>query len=222
MDLAAAKNDLAVAQKQLDLLKNSPTPEDLRQEEAKVAQADAALATANVQRQMMTITAPIDATVVAVSVNPGESVDPTKTLVQLVAMDRLMVDVDVPADQLPAKAEGLVGADHFCRDCRTADAGEPLDGQGVVRQPAGGSEERRGDGGHRSAGRCDAAAGADGARADHRRGAQGCAGRPARSGGRPTRTATASSPLVEGEQATHKTVKAGLEENGLIEITADG
>jgi multidrug efflux pump subunit AcrA (membrane-fusion protein) len=28
--------------------------------------------------------------------------------------------------------------------------------------------------------------------------------------------------LVEGDQATHKTVKAGIEENGLIEITADG
>ncbi len=28
--------------------------------------------------------------------------------------------------------------------------------------------------------------------------------------------------LVDGDQATRKTVKAGLEENGLIEITADG
>ena len=27
--------------------------------------------------------------------------------------------------------------------------------------------------------------------------------------------------VVEGDQATHKTVKAGLEENGLIEIIAD-
>jgi multidrug efflux pump subunit AcrA (membrane-fusion protein) len=28
--------------------------------------------------------------------------------------------------------------------------------------------------------------------------------------------------LVEGDQATHKTVKPGFEENGLVEITADG
>ena len=55
---------------------------------------------------MLTIRAPIDATVVSPVVNPGESVDTTKTLVQLVAMDRLMVDVDVPADQLPAEGGG--------------------------------------------------------------------------------------------------------------------
>jgi multidrug efflux pump subunit AcrA (membrane-fusion protein) len=28
--------------------------------------------------------------------------------------------------------------------------------------------------------------------------------------------------VIEGEQATHKTVKTGLEENGMIEISADG
>src|SRR3954452_17623738 len=106
-DLAVAKTDLALAQKQLDVLKNSPTPEELRQEEAKVAQATAALATARVQREMLSIASPIDATVVLLSVNPGESVDTTRTLVQLIATDRLVVDVDVPAEQLPVTAEGL-------------------------------------------------------------------------------------------------------------------
>ena len=28
--------------------------------------------------------------------------------------------------------------------------------------------------------------------------------------------------VLEGDQATHKAVKTGLEENGLIEVTADG
>lgn len=107
LDLSSAKADLAVNEKQLDLLKHTPTPEDLRQEEAKVAQAEAALATAKVQHQMLTISSPIDATVMSLSVNPGEAVDVTKPLVQFVALDRLVVDVDVPADQLPASAEGL-------------------------------------------------------------------------------------------------------------------
>ncbi len=70
-------------------------------------QAQAALAAAQAQLQMLTITSPMDATVVSVNVNPGESVDATKTAVGLVAMDRLMIDMDVPADQLPAKAQGL-------------------------------------------------------------------------------------------------------------------
>src|SRR4051812_19235507 len=107
-DLAAARIDLAINQKQLALLKSSPTPAELNQENAKVAQAAAALATARMQRQLLTITAPIDATVVALSVNPGEGVDTVKTLVQFVALDRLSVEVSVPADQLPSgAAEGL-------------------------------------------------------------------------------------------------------------------
>ena len=70
-DLAAAHNDLEVAQKQMALLKATPTPEDLRQEEAKVRQAAAALATAKLQTQLTTITAPIDATVVGDQREPG-------------------------------------------------------------------------------------------------------------------------------------------------------
>jgi multidrug efflux pump subunit AcrA (membrane-fusion protein) len=106
-DLASAKNDLTVAQGQLALLKASPTPEELKQGEAKVNQAQAALAAAEGQLQMLAVRAPIDATVVSIGVNPGESVDPAKVIVGLVAMDRLMIDMDVPADELPAKAEGL-------------------------------------------------------------------------------------------------------------------
>ncbi|HVX85631.1 MAG TPA: efflux RND transporter periplasmic adaptor subunit [Phycisphaerae bacterium] len=104
-DLTSARNDLQVAQRQLELL--TPTATDIALQQAKVAQAQAALDAAKVQRQMLTVTAPMDGTVVALNVNPGESVDPTRTLIQLIAMDRLMVDIDVPADQLPANAVGL-------------------------------------------------------------------------------------------------------------------
>jgi len=106
-DLASAQNDLAVSEKQLALVKATPRPEDIAQEQAKVAQAAAALATAHAQRQMMAMVAPINATVTAVSVNAGEAVDSTKTLVVLVAMDRLTVDVDIPADELPAGVQGM-------------------------------------------------------------------------------------------------------------------
>ena len=107
LDLASAKSDLAVAEKQLILLEAPPTPEALAQENAKVAQAVAAAASAHTQRQILTIVSPIDATVVSLGVNPGESVDSTRTLVGLVALDRLIVDLDVPSDQLPANADTL-------------------------------------------------------------------------------------------------------------------
>jgi multidrug efflux pump subunit AcrA (membrane-fusion protein) len=106
-DLQAAKNDLATNQRQLALLQAGPTPEELAQAQAKVAQAAAALAAAKIQQELLTIKSPLDATIVSVAVNPGEAVDTTRPLVQLVAMDRLMVDVDVPADELPSDAQGL-------------------------------------------------------------------------------------------------------------------
>jgi multidrug efflux pump subunit AcrA (membrane-fusion protein) len=106
-DLQAAQNDLATNQRQLALLQAGPTPEELAQAQAKVAQADAALAAAKIQQDILTLKSPLDATVVSIAVNPGEAADTTRPLIQLVAMDRLMIDVDVPADELPANAQNL-------------------------------------------------------------------------------------------------------------------
>jgi len=223
MELSAAKTDVTVNQKQLALLKSQPTPEDLRQEEAKVAQAQAALGAARAQHQMMTITAPIDATVEAVSVNPGEGVDTTKTLVQLVALDRLMVDVDVPAEQLPANVVGME-ARVFAK----------------VKGGAAGDEGAEGVAGKVAvvSPQVDPKTGGVALTIDL----------PADSGLRPglsvrvrvvteehkdclvvPREAVVSDEngdsvvsVIAGDQATHKTVTTGLEENGMIEISADG
>jgi len=227
MDLAAAKTDLAISQKQLNLLKSSPTPEELRQEEAKVAQANAALVTATVQDQMMTIKAPIDATVVALFVNPGESVDVTKTLIQFVAMDRLMVDVDVPAEQLPPNALGLAAQILMSSGASTAasqpsqDASPPIIGKVSFVSPQ-----------------------VDPRTASVQVGIDLPADAKLKPGltvrvriiaeehkdvlAVPREAVTTDEngdsvvAVVEGDQATHKTVKTGLEENGLIEIQADG
>jgi len=221
MDLAAARSDVAVSQKQLELLKSTPTREELHQEEAKVAQANAVLATAKMQRQMMTIASPIDATVVAVTVNPGESVDVTKTLVQLVALDRLIVDMDVPADRLPAIADGLIARILPSTAIPSGDSENPILGRVAYVSP----------------------------QVDVRNGSVMIgidlpAGTPLRPGLTVKiriiteehkdvmvvpREAVVSDEngdsvisILEGNQATHKTVKIGLEEDGLIEITADG
>jgi RND family efflux transporter MFP subunit len=228
-DLAAARNDLTTAQRQLDILKNTPTPEDVRQESAKVAQAGAALSASRIQLQMLTIVSPLDATVVSVAVNPGEAVDTTKTLVQLVALDRLIVDVDLPADQLPANAQGLAA--------EIIPTATPASPASAPASPAGTPEPLMGKVSFVSP------------QVDPRTGAvQVSIDLPADTRLRPglsvhvriiaeehkdvlavPREAVVADEngdnviaLVEGEQATHKHVKIGLQESGLIEIEADG
>jgi multidrug efflux pump subunit AcrA (membrane-fusion protein) len=105
LDLSAAQNDLAVAEHEQALLK--PTPDELAEEEAKVAAAEAAFAAARTQREMLRIVSPIDATVIAVNGNPGESVDTTKVLIDLVGLDRLVVIVDVPVEESGSLVAGM-------------------------------------------------------------------------------------------------------------------
>jgi RND family efflux transporter MFP subunit len=220
MELAAARNDLAISEKQLAILKSTPTPEDLRQEEAKLAQAAAVLATARTQRELMTIKAPIDATVVALSVNPGEAVDTTRTIVQFVALDRLVVNVDVPANELPAKTETLSAQIIPAAGSGQGDAPiigkvwfvspqvDPRNGAVTVSidLPAGGSAFRPG-----LSVRVRIIA------EEHK----DCLAVPREAVVADENGDTVIS-VVEGDQATHKAVKAGLEEEGLIEISADG
>jgi multidrug efflux pump subunit AcrA (membrane-fusion protein) len=107
LDLGSAQSDLASAEKQLALLKASPTPEELAAQSAKVAEAEAALVAARTQREILRITSPIDGTIVAVHANPGDSVDSSKLLVDIVALDRLVVNIAVPIDELPSLTVGM-------------------------------------------------------------------------------------------------------------------
>ena len=105
-EAASARTDLATAEQQYALLKGSPTPEEVADESAKVAAAEAAFAAATTQREMLRIVAPIDATVAAVMVHPGEAADNTHVLVDLVALDRLVINANVPAEALSSLAVG--------------------------------------------------------------------------------------------------------------------
>jgi membrane fusion protein (multidrug efflux system) len=98
-DLDVAKNDLKTAERQLALLKAAPAPADVAEATGKVNEAAKAVATAQVQRSLLGIRSPLRATVVRVMAAPGEAADPTKPLVELVAMDRLVVNVPIPAAQ---------------------------------------------------------------------------------------------------------------------------
>ena len=223
-DLASAKNDLAVAQKQLALLKASPTPEELNGQLAKVAEAGAALAAAKAQHQMMAITSPIDGTVASLDANPGESIDTTKSLVSIIALDRLMADVDIPADELPANAVGLPVLIQPAAGPTSAAATEPsAPPQAKVTfvspqvDPRDGSVMIGIDLPPDTTLRPGLTVRVQIVAAEHK----DVLAVP-REAVVADENGDSVIALIDGEQATHKTVKPGLQENGLIEIVADG
>jgi RND family efflux transporter MFP subunit len=98
-DLFAARNDMKIAEKQLAILRASPTPEEVAEAAAKVAEAEKSLAGAQLQRAMLKVQAPLSATVTRVGVATGEAVDSTKVLAELVALDRLVATINVPTTE---------------------------------------------------------------------------------------------------------------------------
>ena len=100
LQLAGAREDETTAEKQLMLLKNSPPPEELAEASAKVAEAERALSAVHLARSLLTINAPISATVVKVNVNPGEPVDAATVIIELVDLNRLEVSAAVPATEM--------------------------------------------------------------------------------------------------------------------------
>lgn len=105
-DLAAARNELNVAQEQLKLLNAPPVPQDIAEADAKVNEAQNALAAARTQQSLLQIRSPLAGTVTRIGVNPGESVDVTRILAEVVALDRLCAMVNVPAQQASFVKQG--------------------------------------------------------------------------------------------------------------------
>ncbi len=112
--LAAAREDQTTAEKQVALLKNSPSPEELAEAAAKVVEAEKALAATHLLIPMLTIKSPLSGTVVKVNVNPGEPVDTTLVLSEIVDLKRLEVSALVPASEMnglkTGQAVAIVGA----------------------------------------------------------------------------------------------------------------
>lgn len=216
LDMTAAQNELAQAQNELILLK--PTPEELAAGNAKLAAAEAALVAAKTQREMLRIISPIDATVIAVTGNPGEFVDTSKVLIDLVSPDRLAVNVSVPSQEVTSLTTGM---------------------SAQLVSPTAGDEPNTIDGKIRFVG----------IEADRKTGSIPIsidlpAGSKVKSGETIHVRMTAEEhkdclavpkdsivadengdlfiALLEGDQATHKTVRVGLREGSLVELIADG
>ncbi len=90
----------AMAEAQLDALRHGASPEQIAVLEAQAAQARAALDALLQQRSMMTITAPIDGTVVECFYLPGEVVAQGAPLVELARLDEVRLRIFVPENRL--------------------------------------------------------------------------------------------------------------------------
>jgi HlyD family secretion protein len=209
-DLAAARTDLATAEQQLLILQNTPAPEDVAVEQAKVAVARATLAAATTQLSLLKVVAPMDGTVTSIPVGVGDGVDSTRAVAQLVALDRLGVMVQLAAEDVPEKVEGLVMR-----------VGEDVEVKVTAASPA--VEGKSGS----------VTVWADLPPATRLRPGQSVRVRlvVAEHAGVlavPVAAVVADEngdgviALIDKDQATHKSVERGIEENGFVEIRADG
>jgi membrane fusion protein (multidrug efflux system) len=105
-ELLLSENDLAIAERQLAILRASPTPEEVAEAQGKVVEAEKALAGARIQRSLLRIESPLAGTVVRVRVNPGEAVDLTTELAEVVDLGRLVVEGTLPAAELRSVKPG--------------------------------------------------------------------------------------------------------------------
>ncbi len=73
----------------------------LAEASAKVVEADRGAYATQTQASLLRIKAPLSGTVVKVNVNPGESVEASTVLAEIVDLDRLVVTATIPAGELP-------------------------------------------------------------------------------------------------------------------------
>ncbi len=109
VDVAVAKAQAALDFAAMDLPRQQRLLEvggaSLKQVQEAQQQVDIArneLASARAQRALQTITAPLAGTIVRINVKPGEAVDLSTILAELIDLDRLVVAADVPSAELPA------------------------------------------------------------------------------------------------------------------------
>lgn len=94
-DLAAARQDLRLAEQRLAELTAGPDPADLEVAQAQVAQAEADLALAQEELRWADIRSPLTGTVLSVAVEPGQTLQAGATVVEVGRLDRVRVTVPV-------------------------------------------------------------------------------------------------------------------------------
>jgi multidrug resistance efflux pump len=95
-----AKAAVSVAEAKLALVEAGPVPEDVVIAEAQVGQAEAALASIEVQLDKLNLTAPRDGIITDRPANPGELATPGATLMNLGDLDQVTLTVFIPVTQI--------------------------------------------------------------------------------------------------------------------------
>lgn len=104
--LALAEQRLQTAQAHLAAAKAEPTAEQLAVAQAQVNLAQSALAVLETQMDKLVLIAPADGSVVARSVEPGETALPGASLLTISRLDQLNITVYVPEDRYGAISLG--------------------------------------------------------------------------------------------------------------------
>jgi multidrug resistance efflux pump len=89
-----------VAQAALESLQAGATPEEIAAAQAQVEQAEAALELLEVQREKMSLKAPLSGLVTSRSVQIGETASPGDVLLTLAALDRIELTLFIPENRL--------------------------------------------------------------------------------------------------------------------------
>jgi HlyD family secretion protein len=105
-EIASVEAQVAQAKANLDTLLSRPNAEDVAVQEAAVEEAAIALAQAESQLEDAVVTAPFGGVVATVNVNEGEWASPGTPALVLVAIEPLILDVNVDEVDVAAIAEG--------------------------------------------------------------------------------------------------------------------
>lgn len=105
-DIEAARLDVSRAQDQLAAARAQSVQNEVKAQDVQIAQrqlaaAQGALNSLLAQRASLRIRAPLSGTVVGAVMNPGEAVDTTSTIADIVDLTRVLLLLNVPAAEIP-------------------------------------------------------------------------------------------------------------------------
>lgn len=178
-------------------------------------EAEQQLAAARAQQALLRVQAPLAGTVVRVNVKPGEAVDLTSVLAEVVDLDRLVVSANVPSPELAALKLGQPV--EVLADKTVSPVTGTLTFIGSEVDPKTGSALVRAGLPAHSGLRPGQFVTARIVSVEHK----DRLAVPVESVVKDAEGSTVIS-LVQGDQATQKAVRAGLRDGGLIEVEADG
>lgn len=107
-EIAAARAQLAEAEQKLALLEAGTRAEQIEQAKAQAAAAAAAVAAVRQQIEELAVTAPVDAIVEAVDLEPGDLIAPNAPVISLLDPTELWVRAYVPEDELDLQLDQRV------------------------------------------------------------------------------------------------------------------